>query len=160
MHSISEIRFKNSIFEFESNKEMPKQNNEILQNFYNFNNTIRNFVNSDEILENIGAFLSEELIEQEGSLPLLVPIQRKDRSVVIDEEVVNRFLLFVMDTISRHLDLESFEAGTFNYNTNKFFDLCTHNFYSSSEWSPISFSTIVHNNSDSFTQSNFTSNIK
>ena len=105
-------------------------------------NLIREFVNSDTVSEQIGTFLSEDSIEQEGSLPLLVPIKMLDKSITIDEEVVNKFIESIMHTMKVYLELEKFEKGTYIYDSTKFYNLFTHDFYS---WSFSTFTSIMGN---------------
>ena len=95
-------------------------------------NLIREFVNSDAVSDQIGSFLSEDSIEQEGSLPLLVPIKMIDKSITIDEEVVNKFIINIIETLNDYLELEKFKNGTFIYDSTKFYNLFTHDFYSGS----------------------------
>ena len=73
-----------------------------------------------------------------------------NKSITIDEEVVNKFIISIMHTMKVYLELETFEKGTFIYDSTKFYNLFAHDFYSGSS---STYSSIMNTTSDSLYRS-------
>ena len=73
-----------------------------------------------------------------------------NKSITIDEEVVNKFIESIMHTMKVYLELEKFEKGTYIYDSTKFFNIFTHDFYSGSS---STYSSIMKTTSDSLYRS-------
>lgn len=93
-----------------------------------------NLWTQNKILTEVGSLHSEDTVEQEGSLPLLVPIKVsvKDKGwdAVIDEDLVNSFLQYIQNVISPYLDLDNFTENESSYDTSKLYSLFFTNHYS------------------------------
>ena len=77
----------------------------------------------------IGEFKIENFVDQEGSFPLLVPIKMVENKILVDEDIISGFLLYIKDSFTNALWLDKFKISSFKYDTTKLYKLFIDNFY-------------------------------
>ena len=101
----------------------------IIEDFSYFYDLVRSFVNSKEVRAMIGEFKIENFVDQEGSFPLLVPIKIVENKILVDEDIISGFLLYIKDSFTNALWLNKFKISSLKYDTTRLYKLFIDNFY-------------------------------